>query len=332
MLNMSLRAPRATVLASAIAIATCLAASPAWAQDTLRFAHVYEESTIYHQAAERAAEAIAEATEGRYTMKVFPSSSLGNEEALNEGLVLGSVDVIYTGPAFMAQSSPDIGIADYPFVFRDFAHWQAFWESDLLAEMSQAYTDATGNVLAAQTYYGTRQITANKPILAPSDMQGLKIRVPNAPAYTLFPNATGANPTPMALGEVYLGLQQGVVDAQENPLPTIRSAQFHEVQSDISLTSHTTATLTTIVSGITASSMSDADREAVFAALREAGSWATEQVIAQEDELVAFFEGEGVTVHEVDRQPFIDAVGPHLVSDDMPWGEGIYDRLRAIGQ
>src|SRR5690606_38092405 len=106
---------------------------------------------------------------------------------------------------------------------------------DLLEEMSQAYTDATGNVLVAHTYYGTRQVTANKPILHPSDMQGLKIRVPNAPAYTLFPNATGANPTPMALGEVYLGLQQGVVDAQENPLPTIRSAQFHEVQSDISL-------------------------------------------------------------------------------------------------
>ena len=122
------RAPRVSLLASACAVAACMVASPTLAQDALRFAHVYEESTIYHQAAERAAEAIAAATDGRYTMEVFPSSSLGNEEAINEGLVLGSVDVIYTGPAFMAQSSPDIGIADYPFVFRDFAHWQAFWE------------------------------------------------------------------------------------------------------------------------------------------------------------------------------------------------------------
>lgn len=331
-MTQSVNALRRSLLVSACAAAALVAAGPAFAQQALRFAHVYEPSTIYHAAAERAAEAIAEATDGRYTMEVFPSSSLGNEEAINEGLVLGSVDVIYTGPAFLAQSSPDIGIADYPFVFRDHAHWEAFWDSDLLEEMSQAYTEATGNVLVAHTYYGTRQITANRPILQPSDMQGLKIRVPNAPAYTLFPNATGANPTPMALGEVYLGLQQGVVDAQENPLPTIFAAQFHEVQSDISLTSHTTATLTTIVSGITLASMSDEDREAVFAALREAADWASGQVTEQEAELVAFFESQGVTVHEVDRQPFIDAVQPYLISDDMPWGEGIYERLQAIGQ
>ncbi|WP_204570068.1 DctP family TRAP transporter solute-binding subunit [Arsenicitalea aurantiaca] len=323
---------RTSTLAGGCAVAAFMLASPAFAQQALRFAHVYEDSTVYHEAAERAAEAIAEGTEGRYTMQVFPSSSLGNEEALNEGLVLGSVDVIYTGPAFMAQSSANIGIADYPFVFRDFDHWQAFWESDLLDEMSQAYTDATGNVLVASTYYGTRQVTANKPILHPSDMQGLKIRVPNAPAYTLFPTATGANPTPMALAEVYLGLQQGVVDAQENPLPTIRSAQFHEVQSDISLTSHTTATLTTIVSGITLSGMSEEDQEVVFTALRDAAEWATQEVLSQEDELVAFFEGAGVTVHEVDRQPFIDVVQPYLVSADMPWEAGIYERLQEIGQ
>lgn len=298
----------------------------------LRFAHVYEPSTIFHEAILRAADEIAETTDGRYTMEVFPSSSLGNEEAINEGLSLGSVDAIYTGPAFMAQSSPDIGIADYPFVFRDFAHWEAFWNSDLLDEMSQAYTEATGNVLVAHTYYGARQITSNRPILQPSDMQGLKIRVPNAPAYTLFPLAVGANPTPMALGEVYLGLQQGVVDAQENPLPTIFAAQFHEVQSDISLTSHTIATLTTIVSGITIASMSDEDRDAVFTALRNAAAWADQRVIDQENELVAFFESQGVAVHEVDRQPFIDAVKPYLASDDMPWGPGIYERLEAIGQ
>lgn len=319
-------------LLAAAAVSVAMLTTQAAAEKALRFAHVYEDSTLYHQAALRAADAIAKGTEGRYKVDVFPSSSLGNEEALNDGLSLGTVDIIYTGPAFMAQSSRNIGIADYPFVFRDFDHWQAFWQSDLLKEMAQAYKDATGNELVSSTYYGTRQITANKPILKPEDMKGLKIRVPNAPAYTLFPNAAGANPTPMALAEVYLGLQQGTVDAQENPLPTIRSAQFHEVQKDISLTSHTVATLTTIVSGLTLAGIDEADQKIISDALREAADWGTGQVREQEDGLVQFFRDAGVTVHEVDRQPFIDLVKPLLTSADMPWDEGLYDRLQAIGQ
>lgn len=319
-------------LLAASAMALTMTAIPAMAQKALRLAHVYEPSTIYHQAALRAAEAVETATEGRYKLDVFASSSLGNEEALNDGLSLGTVDIIYTGPAFMAQSSRNIGIADYPFLFRDFDHWAAFWESDVLKDMSQAYTDTTNNELVATMYYGTRQITANKPILSPADMKGLKIRVPNAPAYTLFPNAAGANPTPMALAEVYLGLQQGTVDAQENPLPTIRSAQFHEVQKHFSLTSHTTASLTIVLSGLSAAKMDEADKTAIKQALVEAAEWGTNEVRTEEESLLQFFRDAGVTLHEVDRQPFADIVVPLLKDPKMPWDEGLYDKVQAIGQ
>jgi len=122
------------------------------------------------------------------------------------------------------------------------------------------------------------------------------------------------------------------VDAQENPLLTIQSAQFYEVQSDISLTSHVFASVNTVVSGIAASAMSDADREVIFAALRESADWATEQVVASEKELVSFFEGEGLKVHQIDRQPFIDIVAPALQSPDMPWSPEVFARLQAIGQ
>src|SRR5690606_22232434 len=140
-----------------------------------------------------------------------PSSSLGTDEAIIEGLSLGTIDIIYTGPAFMAQNYAPIAISDYPFVFRDLEHWRAYWGSDLFAELGQAYEDATGNIHVAAGYYGARQITANKPILTPDDMKGLKIRVAGAPAYMLFPTVVGANPTPMAFAEVYLGLSQGTV-------------------------------------------------------------------------------------------------------------------------
>ena len=99
------------------------------------------------------------------------------------------------------------------------------------------------------TYYGERQVTSNKKIEKPEDMAGLKIRVPDAPLYMMFPKAVGANPTPIAFAEVYLALQQGVVDAQENPLPTIEAKKFYEVQEYIVLTGHITDALLTIVGG-----------------------------------------------------------------------------------
>ncbi len=87
-------------------------------------------------------------------------------------------------------------------------------------------------------YYGARQVTANKPVRTPADLNGLKIRTPDAPLYLTTLDIMGATATPMALSEVYLGLQQNTIDAQENPIPTIASAKFYEVQDYISITEH----------------------------------------------------------------------------------------------
>lgn len=193
-----LKLSRLRALSIGAAVAIAASATATLAQDVLKFGHVYEASTPYHAAALRAAELLEEATGGRYKMEVFPASQLGKEAALNEALSLGTVDVIYTGVAFLGQSYGPISISDYPFTMRSYEHWKAYVNSDLFDEMSEAYNKVSGNTVAAMTYYGARHVTANKPILSPKDMEGLKIRTPNAPAYQMFPRATGANPTPMA--------------------------------------------------------------------------------------------------------------------------------------
>lgn len=314
------------VAASAVVVSL---GGPASAKE-LRFAHVYETNTPFHEGILRAAEEIAQKTGGRHTMKVFPASSLGSEEALNEGLSLGSVDVIYTGPSFMSRSYPSFAIADYPYVFRNFDHWKAFWRSDLLKDMADGYRQKTKNVLIAATYYGERHVTSNKPILKPADMKGLKIRIANAPAYILFPKAIGANPTPLAFSEVYLALQQGVIDAQENPLPTIRSKKFYEVQSNINLTGHITSTLTIVMSGLTYNGMAPADREIIATALRSAADWTTEQIRTQEKDLISWFRGQGIQVNEVDRKAFAGAVKPALESSNHPWTPDVFKKLEAM--
>jgi tripartite ATP-independent transporter DctP family solute receptor len=242
------------------ALSIVMGASVAFAAKELRFAHVYEVKTPYHEAALMAAKELEKATEGRYKMKVFPASSLGKEVAINEGISLGSIDVIYTGVAFASRAYKPVAISDYPFTMRGYAHWKAYRDSELFAELCEGYRKATGNPIVSLTYYGARHVTANKPILTPADMKGLKIRVPNAPAYVMFPKVAGANPTPMAFSEVYLALQQKVVDAQENPLPTIQFKKFYEVQKHINLTGHITNSLITIVSGSTLKKMGEKGR------------------------------------------------------------------------
>ncbi|MGQ7848224.1 sialic acid TRAP transporter substrate-binding protein SiaP [Granulosicoccus sp. 3-233] len=319
-------------LAKAVALAgvALAVAGPASAARTLQFAHVYEIATPYHQVILKAAEELEKRTEGRYEMKVFPASSLGKETAINEGLSLGTVDVIYTGVGFAANSYGPISISDYPFTMRGQKHWEAYRDSDLFSELADGFKDTTGNEIVALTYYGARHVTSNKPILTPADMENLKIRVPNAPSYLLFPEATGANPTPMAFSEVYLALQQGVVDAQENPLPTIQFKKFYEVQSNINLTGHITNSLISVVSGSTLASMDEADQQILKDVLKEAALDATQQIVQAENELADWFREQGNTVNEVDRGPFIEAVQPFLVSDDMPWPSDVYERLQAI--
>ncbi|WP_108662581.1 sialic acid TRAP transporter substrate-binding protein SiaP [Acuticoccus kandeliae] len=320
-----------TLIAFAAAAATALSPMAASAAPKmLKFAHVYESSEPYHTCAVASDPKVQAATEGRFGIEVFPASSLGKEVDINEGLGLGTVDIIYTGQLFAGRAYGPIAIGGSPFMFRDYDHWDKYRNSDLLKELAEGYTKATGNHIVAMTYYGNRHATSNKPLMKPEDMKGLKIRVPNAPLYMMFPIAVGANPTPIAFAEVYLALQQGTVDAQENPLPTIMAKKFYEVQSDINLTGHITDALLTIIGGPTWGQMSEADQQAISQIMKETADCATEQIIKQEQELVQWFRDQGVNVNEVDRGPFREATMKLHNGDMATWDQDVYDRLQAL--
>ncbi len=313
---------------SAMAVA---AATVAQATETLKFAHVYEVNHPLHVGAEQVAKQVAEQTDGRVEIKVYPSSSLGKELELSEGLSLGTVDIIYTGIGFVSAFYAPIGMADYPFTMRGMEHWRAYRDSDLFkAQSAELSKNMNGNEVAALSYYGSRHVTSNKPILVPSDMEGLKIRVPNAPAYLMFPEAVGANPTPMAFAEVYLALQQGVVDAQENPLTTIQAKKFYEVQSNINLTGHIMNSTLTLVSKSKLDKLSDEDRAIVLQALKDNADFVTDTIETAENELAAWFEEQGVTVNVVDRAPFMAAVAPSLMAEGLPFSKADFEALQAL--
>jgi len=323
-------------LAAAFAVAIAVSGS-VFAQTKLKFAHVYETSEPYQTAAVWAAGEIAKRTGNRYNVEVFPASQLGKESDINQGLTLGTVDMIYTGQLFAGRNYGPISIGGAPFVFRDFDHWKKFSTSKLFDELADGYQKASnGSKVVAIIYYGERHTTANKALNKPEDMKNLKIRVPDAPLYTLFPRAVGANPTPIAFAEVYLALQNKTVDAQENPLPTIEAKKFYEVQTHINLTGHITDALLTIIGGPLWAKLSDADKKIFTEVYREAAARATAEIIESEKKLTTEFAKRGKTVVKVDRKPFIAAVqkyyneGKQPDGSALPWPKDIYDKLQAI--
>ena len=300
---------------------------------TLRWAHVYETNEPYHTVALWAAEEFQKRSNGKFRIQVFAASTAGKESDINEGLSLGTVDMIYTGQLFAGRAHGPLAIGGAPYMFRDYGHWRGFANSPLLKELGEGYARRTGHDVVTITYYGARHTTANKAINTPADMRGLKIRVPDAPLYRMFPLAVGANPTPIAFAEVYLALSQGVVEAQENPLPTIQAKKFHEVQTHINLTGHITDALLTIVGGPAKAKMNAAEREMLYGILREAAARSDAEITKMERELVAWFRspaGGSKTVVEPDPKPFREAVVARHLGSDATWDKAVYDRLQAI--
>ena len=314
------------------AIIALVIGGPAWAQTKLRWAHVYEITEPYHTEALWAASEIRKRTNGRFDITVFPASQLGNENQLNEALGFGAIDIIYVGINFVAATYPPLGISGAPFMLRDLDHWKTYRDSKLFSELVQGYDEKTRHKVTALTYYGQRHVTANRRISKPEDMQGMKLRVPPAPLFLMFTKSVGADATPIAFSDVYTALQQGLVDGQENPLPTIMAKKFYEVQSHIVLTGHITESMVTVIGSHVWNKLTPDDQKVFAETLKEAAAKATESIEASERILAGEFRKLGVTVVEPDREAFRKAAIPlhNDASVGAGWTKVQYDELQAL--
>lgn len=317
-------------LKALIAAAVLAAAGGALAQTKLKWAHVYETTEPYHTQSVWAAEEIKKRSNGKFDIQVFPASSLGKETDINQGMLLGTVDMIISGPSFAARSYPRLAIAYYPFIFRDGDHLLAYSKSEVFKEMIDGFRAKTGIQITAYTYYGARHTTSKAQFTDCAGMKGLKIRVPDVPTYRATPEACGANPTPIAFAEVYLALQNGTVDAQENPLTTIEAKKFYEVQKHIMLTGHIVDGLTTQIAPHVWNTLSDAEKKMFTEVTLEAAARATAQIKKREAELVDEFKKKGLGVHAVNRQSFVDAVLKNKPVESLGFDKKDYDRIVSI--
>jgi tripartite ATP-independent transporter DctP family solute receptor len=318
------------LIVGAVAVSALVAGVPASAQTKLKWAHVYETSEPFHKWSVWAAQEIEKRTSGRYHVDVFPASSLGKESDITQGMTLGTVDRIISGLSFAARTMPRFGVGYYPYTFRDGDHLIKWAKSDAFKELADEYRKKTGIQVTAMTYYGTRHTTSNRPFTDCAGMKGLKMRVPDVPAYLALPKACGANPTPIAFAEVYLALQNGTVDAQENPLTTIEAKKFFEVQKYIILTGHIVDSLATQVAPHVWSKLSDADKTVFTEVTQEAAQKATAEITKREGELADEFRKKGLTVTAVDKKSFQDAIQKSVSLESMGYSKSDWDRIQAI--
>ncbi|MBY6162809.1 DctP family TRAP transporter solute-binding subunit [Mameliella alba] len=311
-------------------LATVLAATlgtTAWADVEIRLGHVLPEGHSWHAAATGFAADVAEATEGRVTINVFPSGQLGSEKDVIEGLQFGSVQAGVIGSGSFQNIEPKLGIIEMPYAWT--SREQAFTALDAeLGDALEELLESKGIVVLSWWETGFRNITNNsRPIEKPADLAGLKIRVtPDKVRLAAF-EGLGAEPAPLAFGELYSALQQGLFDAQENPLSIIDAASFFEVQKYVSKSEHIFGAASLAVSATTWGKISDEDQ----AVMRDlAQEWAEKQRVMAADaeaELVAVLEGKGMIFNEVDKAAFVEAVAPVWDTQADVFGEDLMSIL-----
>ncbi|QIE55924.1 TRAP transporter substrate-binding protein [Pikeienuella piscinae] len=220
-----------------------LSAAPALAQDypemEMKFGHPYAESHPLAQGAQMFADKIAERTDGKIKINVFPNNTIGSSRDLVEAIQIGVVDFALVPTTNVASFYPPLDIFYLPFIFRDSAHAYAVSDGPVGQKLYADMLEKTGIRTLAMFESGFRTITtANTKVEEPEDMEGIKFRVVNNPLNVATFKALGANPTPMAISEVFTGLQQGTVDGQDNPIGNVKAFGFDTVQKNITLSNH----------------------------------------------------------------------------------------------
>lgn len=252
-----------------------LSASVSFGAVTLKLGHIAEPENPYGQGADHFANLVKERTKGEVIIQVYPSSQLGNQRDLVEGLTFGTVDMTLTGTAVLGNFIPEVAVFDLPFVFRDIPH--AYKALDTVGMDLCKKGEGRGMITLAIWENGVRHMTNNKrPIKTPEDMKGLKMRVMEQPVYIEMMKALGASPTPMAMSELYTALQKGVIDGQENPLAHIATKRFYEVQKYISLTGHTYASEPLLISTVSWKKLTPEQQQIVRQAALDTRDWQRE--------------------------------------------------------
>ena len=300
----------------------------------LKLGHTMPPTHPANEAALEIAKEVEARTNGAIQIQVYPAAQLGGAKDLIEATIRGIQHIAFDGPGVVSQFLPKVSVFDMPFLFDSYDQFLKVHNSSYGEELRQELLEKRNLRILDVCYYGSRQLTTSKkPVRTMDDLKGLKLRVPEVQESLESFRALGAAPTPVSFGEVYFALQTGVVDGQENPLTTIYTYKFYEVQKYLTLSNHQIATLFLMINDKVWQSLTPDQQQIIIEASAKALERYDVKIFEDEERLVNVLKGEGLEVIELDpevRNQFKEAVRSIYSKFDRKWGADTVQKIEAV--
>ena len=270
---------------------------------------------------------------GEFDVQINLNASLFKQGAEPTAMARGNLELATVSAQDISKQVPEFSIFTAGYIVRDPVQQQKIFNGPIGAEMFKLVTEKMEITPLATAYLGTRQVNLREvhKVNVPADLKGIKLRMPGSKEWLFLGEALGATPTPLAFGEVYLGLKSGTIDGQDNPLPSVKAAKFYEVTKQIVLTGHLVDGIFISIASKTFKALSPANQQKVLAAAQAAAAFNNENRIKEEAELVAFFKKEGLQVSTPDLDAFHKTVQAAYQNSDYAkvWPKGLLERINA---
>lgn len=299
----------------------------------IKFGHGAAENNARHKASLKFKELVEQKSNGQIEIQVYPSEQLGSEPAMLQSVQGNMIQMTAVGTGIYAKYYKNIGVVELPYLFDNFEQAWKVLDGEFGKSLAKPL-DEQGIHILSYWENGFRNVTNNvRPIENPSDLNGLKIRTPEIPVSISIFKTFGANPTPMAFGELYQALDQRIVDGQENPLTNIYNSKFYEVQKYVSMTGHQYSPLPLSISEKFWKTLTPEQQKLIEDSAKEAGQLHRDLVKQDDENLKAELKKNGMEVNEPEKAPFKEAAKPVYKEFEEVYGKELIDNLfKAIDQ
>ncbi|MBT2684189.1 TRAP transporter substrate-binding protein [Bacillus sp. ISL-37] len=291
-----------------------------------KFGHLADENHIWHKTAQKFEELVEDKTDGSIDITIYPNNSLGGETDTINAIQSGTADMVISGET-LQNWAPKAALMAVPYAFRDLDHVKTVVEGEIGEQIEAEITEKAS---LTPLYYHTRaprNLTSNKEITSPEDLKGFSMRVPNVPLFLKVWEAAGAKPQVMDFNEVFTGLQQGVIDGQENPVDLIKSGALYEVQDYVNRTEHVYSWIYILVGNKQFDALNDDQKKAVTEAAAEAQKFGADLYDKEISQIEKDLEGEGMKFVDVDQDAFREAMIPAIKATLKPEQFELYEKI-----
>lgn len=278
---------------------------------------------------------VEEASGGNIQVEVYTDAVLFTQEEEVVAVAGNDAQMSLISASWLTTGSPWIGMFAAGYTFKTYDHMTSVLNGEIGKEAFARVGEEQDVLPLGAWYLGSRQIslTADKEIKTPADLNGINLRMPNSDAWLELGRAIGANPTPISFSELYLALQTGVVDGQDNPLPTVESAKFYEVQKSITITNHLVDSVWPAINLDFWNSLTEAQQQIVLDGVEAGRKYCDETNLAREANLVEFFKEQGLSVYEADLDAFAEHVTNYYLESPTSanWDLELLEKIQSMG-